>query len=523
MGELYDSLTDLAVSGRYPFHMPGHKRRLTGDFGIFNEIAKIDVTEIEGFDNLHAPSGVIKREQERAASVFGAKESFFLVGGSSAGVMAAICSQTKQGETLLMSRNSHRSAYHAAYLNGLRTVYLYPPQLFLQEPGQQPEGENGAFYGIAGPIRPADVEAAMKKSDAKAVCIVSPTYEGVISDIRGIADVVHQRGGILIVDEAHGAHLHVLHQFTESEQGRKYQGLFPDSATLQGADIVIQSLHKTLPALTQTAILHICSDRVDPGKLRRDLAVLQSSSPSYVLMASISKCLDFLSGCLQKKLEGNRMRADLSGYCKRLTEFYQAAGELGHIRILTAGPVRGFGGDFDPSKLVFYFGEALLQGTEKLSGLDGFALAGELLKTDRLDLEMATPRHALAMTSVMDTQEGFDRLLAALKRIDGTLMPAKTTHATVRKEKSGMSGAHFSGPGEMTIRDAWDRESELVAEELAEGRICGEFISLYPPGVPLIVPGEKLTKESMEAILTAAMACPNLQRESPAGLIRCVV
>ncbi|MCR5339348.1 MAG: hypothetical protein K6E75_12415, partial [Lachnospiraceae bacterium] len=282
-------LNDLAASDRYPFHMPGHKRqplneteadpenrKTNGEKDISVEkllqaASRYDITEIEGFDDLHHPQGVIREEQLRAARLFGAKESYYLVNGSTAGILAAICSQTKHEEGIIFARNSHRSAYHAVYLNGLKVCYLYPQQISLQDLfhiSTADQDINGMHVKdtIPGPIDPQDVGRAMEESGYKVVCITSPSYEGIVSDIRAIAEQVHSRGGILIVDEAHGAHLSAFQTISERYKTKyhtdetgiqeneivKIVSSFPKSAVRSGADIVIESLHKTLPSLTQT-------------------------------------------------------------------------------------------------------------------------------------------------------------------------------------------------------------------------------------------------------------------------------
>ena len=195
--------------------MPGHKRQ-----EVFAISFGQDITEIDGFDDLHHPEDVIRAEQERAARLFGAKDSFFLVNGSTAGILAAICSQTKYGEGIILARNSHRSAYHAVYLNGLKAWYVYPQTICLRDmfsfaatddPGFR-EGKKAIFAKdpIPGPVDPDLVGKAMDESGYKVVCITSPTYEGIVSDISAIAEEVHKRDGILIVDEAHGAHFSVF-------------------------------------------------------------------------------------------------------------------------------------------------------------------------------------------------------------------------------------------------------------------------------------------------------------------------
>ena len=263
MGELYRRLKAYSETDEYPYHMPGHKRQVCGE--LPQEIMNIDITEIDGFDNLHAPEEILLRLQEEAARLYGAEESFYLVNGSTCGVLAAISAAVPKGGRLLMTRGGHKSAYHAAYLRNLTISYLYPEMM--QE------------YDIYDAITPEQIaEALAKEPVPDAVFLVSPTYEGRIADIEKIAQIVHSKGIPLIVDEAHGAHLGLA------------EGLAKNSCQC-GADLVIHSVHKTLPALTQSALLHVNGNRIDRDRLRRFLHIYQSSSPSYVLMAGIDNAL----------------------------------------------------------------------------------------------------------------------------------------------------------------------------------------------------------------------------------------
>ena len=235
---LYEKLNELAKSDIYPFHMPGHKRQLQES--PFDVISKIDITEITDFDDLHEPEGILKEEQEFAAGLYGADHTYYIVNGSTCGVLTAISAVCRWGDTIVMARNCHKSAYHAAYLQNLKVEYV--------EPQRSEEGYP------AGPVLAEEIEHALqraeKKQAARAVILTSPTYEGVLSDISAIAEIVHAHHAVLIVDGAHGAHL-------------GFSAEFPQSAVSQGADLIIQSLHKTLPAMTQTALLHVCGNRVD--------------------------------------------------------------------------------------------------------------------------------------------------------------------------------------------------------------------------------------------------------------------
>ena len=228
MQDLLEKLQEYRAEDMYPFHMPGHKRKPLP----FPNPYSIDITEIDGFDNLHHAEGILKEAQERAADLYGSKECFYLVNGSTCGLLAAICAATKKRDKVLVARNCHKAVYHALYLNELQAEYIYPVI---------------TKSGIQGQIEPEQVKKALLLNpDIAAVILTSPTYEGVVSDINAIAGIAHERGIPLIVDEAHGAHL-------------GFGAGFPENAVRQGADAVIMSLHKTLPSFTQTALLHLCS------------------------------------------------------------------------------------------------------------------------------------------------------------------------------------------------------------------------------------------------------------------------
>ena len=263
---LQHQLLDYAASGPYPLHMPGHKRRMAPAPGLPQGW---DLTEVEGVDDLHAATGILADAMERTAELHHAARTWYLVGGSTCGLLAGIRALAPAGSKVICARNCHKAVYHAIELGGLRPRWLMPPLV---------EG-----WGICGSISPGQVAAALADTpDAACVILTSPTYEGVISDIAAIARLCHARHIPLLVDEAHGAHL----------------GLFPgwpDSAVTLGADLVVQSAHKTLPSLTQTAYLHLGRDSLaDPDEVERQLGVFETSSPSYPLMASLDGCTGIL-------------------------------------------------------------------------------------------------------------------------------------------------------------------------------------------------------------------------------------
>ena len=334
MTELYDRLHQYSNSDYYGFHMPGHKRNAER-FGSGLPYG-IDITEIEGFDDLHHPDGILKKAQEEASRVYGAGETRFLVNGSTAGILSAILGCTRKGDQVLVGRNCHKSVYHAIYMNELEPVYLYP--------GFRPDIQLNTEISVSA------VKAALNEhSRVKAVILVSPTYDGVVSDIRGIAREVHKRGIPLIVDEAHGAHF-------------GFHPYFPESALRQGADVVIHSLHKTLPALTQTALLHVEGDLADRERIFRYLDMLQSSSPSYVLMAGIDRCIHLL---------GEKREELFAPYVEGLEKLRQ---RLAHLEKISLAETE----HYDRSKLVLSVAGADMTGRE---------LYLRLLETYHLQLE----------------------------------------------------------------------------------------------------------------------------------------
>ena len=462
MEQLYDKLREYAKGDDYPLHMPGHKRRTFG--ALPESLFSMDITEIPDFDDLHAPKGVLKELEERVAKLYGADESFVLVNGSTCGILSALSCALPEGGHLLMARNCHKSAYHAAYLRKLRLTYLMPPVL--------------AGFGICEGISPKQVEEALAKDPTiQAVLIVSPTYEGRISPIREIAEVVHGHGKILIVDEAHGAHL------------------LSRNSCQAGADLVIHSVHKTLPAMTQTALLHVNGERVDRERLRRFLRIYQSSSPSYVLMASVDNAIAMI------EQDGERLFHEFYENFTRMTDALSACK---HFKILAAK--REVGQDL--GKLLIHAGD---------SGLTGQQIYDTLREKYHLQLEMAAGEYCLAMFTIGDTAEGFERTTKALLEMDRAVETRIGTEADAPV-------LHSSNPDIiMSLNEAWDAPYEEVPLSACEGHVAAEFVNLYPPGTPIVAPGEAFTKKIQEDILRAQAQGLSLRGVSKAGTVRVII
>jgi len=366
---LYDKLKKYAKSDVYPMHMPGHKRNNSLPCAFPYDI---DITEIHGFDDLKDPQGVLLETAKLAAEIYRSKHAFLLVNGSTVGILASIGAHTKRGDAILATKDCHWSVSNAAELFGLKLSYITP--------------KTDADTGVPCSISPQTVERALSENPSiKLVVITSPSYEGIVSDIAAIADITHKHNALLLVDSAHGAHL----GFSEK---------FPKNAVTLGADIVVMSLHKTLPALTQCSLLHICSDSADITQTAKMLYILQTSSPSYVLMASIDRCLHLLKND-SKKL--------FSEYEQNLSDFYERVRDLKNLKVLCKGNADFF--DLDLGKISII---------TKNTNISGSELMIILREKYSIELEKATREYAIAMTSICDGREGFTRLAAALCEID---------------------------------------------------------------------------------------------------------
>ena len=469
MYNIFDKLKNYSDSDYYAYHMPGHKRNL--DLMDGTSPYRIDITEIDGFDDLHHAEGILKEAQERAAKVYHASETHFLINGSTAGILSAILGTTEKGDSILVARNCHKSVYHAMYLNELDPVYIYP--------------KFDTEQGLSTEIDAEDVQKALEEHPKiRAVMIVSPTYDGVVSDIEKIAEIVHEAGCLLIVDEAHGAHF-------------GFDPYFPKSANMYGADLVINSLHKTLPALTQTALLHVNGERVNRRKVKRYLDMLQTSSPSYILMASIDACIHLLEETQLQKC------SIFKEYAAHIDTLREELKKLKYLKIIrTENTDR-----YDRSKFVISVKHAPMSSRE---------LYERLLRDYHLQMEMLAGTYVLAMTTIGDTQEGLDRLRDALLAIDAEI-DAKLKSGSGQEQKPmqmtdtdlPLSGRQPSLEKVWTIAEAVkcrdvvpSRKGKIETCGFADsaGHISLEYAYLYPPGSPLIVPGERITQEAVEIL-----------------------
>lgn len=427
----------------YPFHMPGHKRNLAlmgNDFPY-----ERDITEIAGSDHLHDMNGVILAECERAAQLWGADGAHILVNGSTCGILAAIRAYAGHDRAVIVARNCHKSVYNGIELCRLKPTYIYP--------------KTDSASGICGSITPAQVDLALADApDARLVILTSPTYEGVISDIAGIARVVHARGALLLVDAAHGAHLGM--------------GAFAQHPVALGADIVICSLHKTLPAPTQTALALVGKTCPDAAAFAAQLAVFETSSPSYVLMEQAAQCIRLM------QQRGNDLSVQ---WLRRLSAFECALAQMQHLRLCFRGQLPKEVFAYDPGKLVI---------STKNTNISGHALADMLRDDYQIEIEMAASDYVIAMTSLADTDTGFALLAEALCSID----------ARIAVQASVCTPAL---PQLHTVYAPWqvaDLPNMSLPIAQTDGCVSAEYVWAYPPGIPLVVPGELVTQDMISAL-----------------------
>lgn len=442
---LYDKLKSYKESGIYPFHMPGHKRKDIANDGLLPY--RIDLTEIDGFDNLHNACGCIREVEKKAENLYCVNRAFLLVNGATGGILASIRAMTNFGDKVIVARNCHKSVYNAIELCGLNPEYILP--------------EYDKKYGIFTSVSHQNLELLLNKNpDTKLVIITSPTYEGVVSDIKSISDICHRHGVMLFVDEAHGAHF-------------PFSDKFPCESVKCGADAAVVSLHKTLPSLTQTALL-LTNDLYLSEKLQENLSAFETSSPSYILMSSIENCLDFIL----------KNRIDFDVYINKLLNFYNRIKSLNNLSVLYNDK------DFLKNCFDYDFGKIVI--STAVTNISGAELAKILREKYKIETEMSYTDYVIAMTSVCDTDEGFGRLKNALFEIDNSL----------NKKEINYDDYNFSEVPERSFNSC--RKNNYKPEKIilknAQGRVSLEYIWAYPPGIPLIVPGEVISDKLINQI-----------------------
>lgn len=451
---LFDALMEYVARDTVPFHVPGHKRGHGVDAEFKNFIGEnafnIDVTVFKLVDSLHHPTGAIKEAQALAADAYGADASFFSIHGTSGAIQAMIMSVVGAGDTIIVPRNVHKSVTAGIILSGAVPVYMQP--------------ELDKNLGIANGVLPETVEEALKENPhAKAVLIINPTYYGVSTDLKRIAEIVHSYDIPLIVDEAHGPHL-------------KFNDKLPMSAMDAGADLCTQSTHKIIGAMTQGSILHVRTKYVDVARVQQILNLLQTTSPSYILLASLD------TSRRQIALEGKELldgAIELAEYARReinsIPGFYCFGEELlGNPGVFA----------IDPTKICI---------TCRDLGITGFDLDMILSNKYHIQMELSDLYNTLAVGSFGDTKENIDKLLDALREISVEYMnksPRKADFIDIP-----------AIPKQVLIpRDAFYGNKTSVPLEDSVGEVSGEFLMAYPPGIPILCPGEVITEEIVDYV-----------------------
>ncbi|MBO8164849.1 MAG: aminotransferase class I/II-fold pyridoxal phosphate-dependent enzyme [Brevibacillus sp.] len=451
---MYEALINHARRRPHPFHVPGHKMGRSFDQegkDLFQSLLAIDLTEISGLDDLHQPEGVIAEAQALAAEAFGAEETRFLVGGTTAGNLALVLAVCRPGEKIIVQRNCHKSVYHGIMLARAVPVFVVPAI--------------DPVTGVAAGLRREDVERALNlHPDAKAVFLTNPTYYGMGIDLAKMAAVVHRFGIPLLVDEAHGSHY-------------GFHPELPQSAMRCGADASVQSTHKTGVAMTMCAMLHLKGERIDRSRLYQALGMIQSSSPSYPLMASLDLARRHML------TEGTQELERVLALMKRLRERIATLPwllfpELAENSVYTT---------LDPLKLMLCL---------RTSSLSGFELK-QVLERHDIYPELAAPDHVLLASSTGTCPEDVERVWQVLER----LAPPSAGSANLLARTGAVLSSSFVREQVMAMHEALASRRIAVPLEEAEGRIAAEMVIPYPPGIPLLVPGERIDAQVLQRLV----------------------
>lgn len=436
-----------------PFDVPGHKggrgtRELTDFLGL--SCLKADVNSMKPLDNLCHPVSVIKNAQELAAEAFGAENAFFVVNGTTGSVQAMIMAACKAGEKIIMPRNVHRSAINALVVNGAIPVYVNP-------------GTNKRL-GIPLGMSVENVRKAIRENpDAKAMLINNPTYYGVCSDLREIVKLAHENGMLALVDEAHGTHFY----FGEN---------MPVSGMAAGADMAAVSMHKTGGSLTQSSLL-LCGKNVSAGYIRQIINLTQTTSGSYLLIASLDIARKNLA------LNGREIFRKTVQYA-----------EYARSEINKLGGYYAFGSELCGSDSFFSFDPTKLSIHTRDIGLAGIEVYDILRDEYNIQIEFGDIGNVLAIISAGDRALEIERLISSLYEI-------KRLYS---KDKAGMFDHEYIDPQViMPPQSAFYGDKKSVPITESGGYICGEFVMCYPPGIPILAPGEKITGDIINYILYA--------------------
>jgi len=455
----FDVLLDYVDSGVIPFHTPGHMQgrgmdRTFRDF-IGDNVLAIDLTQIRGLDDLLQPTEAIEEAQELAAEAYGSDHSFFLINGSTSGNQIMMMAALNPGQKIALPRNSHKSAMGGLIMSGVHPVWM------------KPEVDDALHMDHT--VTPEIVRATLEAHpDVAAVYVVSPTYYGVAADLEGIAEVAHEYGIPLLVDEAWGPHFH-------------FHPALPIDALEAGADLCINSTHKMLGSLSQTAMLHHKGPRVKLDRLKAVVKLFLSTSPNLVLVASLDVARR------QMAMEGRALLSrtiEIANDARRRLNAIPGIYCFGEEQLGKPGVF-----DLDPTKITI---------TVKALGYTGYEAEEILRRRYNVQCELADLFNCLALFTIGTTQEAADRLVYGVKELSREDRPIDVfspSGVLERRLQTGTYNLPAIPPLRMNPREAFLAETEILRFKSSAGRICAEVITPYPPGIPVISPGEAITPE----------------------------
>ncbi|WP_019504493.1 aminotransferase class I/II-fold pyridoxal phosphate-dependent enzyme [Pleurocapsa sp. PCC 7319] len=457
---ILSALQKLVQKPHTAFYAPGHKQgQEISDsikYLLGTAVFEADLPELPELDNLFAPEGVIEEAQQLAAATFGAAKTWFLVNGSTSGIMAAILATCSAEDKVILPRNIHQSAIAGLILSGARPIFVNP--------------EYDAAEGLAYNVTPEAIQRALAENPhTKAVMMLHPTYQGVCSDLQAIAEITHQYDIPLLVDEAHGAHFAFHHDF-------------PPSAMSVGADLTVQSTHKVLSAMTQASMLHIQGNRICDRRISKALQLVQSTSPSYLLLASLDAARQ------QMATRGQEL---MSQTIALATEARNRLAAIPNLSVLNPKISPGYQ----------YLDATRLTLNVSRLGMTGFE-ADEILHNQLgVTCELPLLQHLTFIISLGNTAADIQQLIQGCQTLSQKFNPL-----------SPNPPSHYYSPNSITStptltpRQAYFADTETVPISQASDRLCGELICPYPPGIPLLMPGEIITTEAIEYLLRVLAA-----------------
>jgi arginine decarboxylase len=465
---LLDAMVHYVAEEALPFHTPGHKqgKGMAAPFTAVmgSKMLRYDVSLMSELDDLHQPQGCIKEAEQLVAELYGADDSFFVVNGTTGGIQAMILAIAGPGDKIIVPRNAHRSIVSGIILSGAIPIYIYP--------------EIDDELGLAMGVTTAAVEAALKNHlDAKGVLLINPTYYGVASDLAAIVALVHSYGLPVIVDEAHGPHL-------------KFSEKLPVSALDAGADICAQSTHKILGAMTQCSIVHCREERIDVERLKTMLQLVQSTSPNYILMASLDVAR------MQMGTGGPRLISEtieLAEYLRREVNKIPGLLCFGSERMNRPGSY-----SLDPTKVTV---------TVRKLGITGMMAEKYLRSQYKIQAELCDMFNVLFLITLGDSKTEVDALLCALRNL--AAQSSQTSNFAAMAEAVAQPMPRL--PEQVLApREALFHSKTAISFRKAAGKVCAEIVAFYPPGIPLLCPGEKITSEMIDYCLALKQAGMNV-------------